>query len=229
MLTNLDIYNKLQDMLYDRYLNIYVYNQYADIDGIERYFKYLDNRIKQVCYGNILKFMITKSNQDNVTKDQDEIITESEWYYINYLYYNYEGIRQAFGNTGVKSFWDDVNKRWDSGDVVKWDDFNNQGVIDYRKFKCILRYIKNISQVSFTLKDFLKFCNEFVKYDDNKIEIYVDNTSFPTPTDIILYSNIKHQTVSELEQNIKNFYKDILPWYDISFKQKSLPINKSIE
>lgn len=198
---------KLDELLYDNKVNIYPYQQYSDHIGIDSIFKYFDTKIKQM-REYIILWMIFKSNQ----KLNDDVYLAQE--YFTYLVKWYYGLPEVFGSPRNKYQWD-INVNWDR-DGVKWDDINSTGVLDVNKVKSIMRLIQNINQIQFNIDTFIDFCNEFC-YLAEDVDIFVTDTSFKNPEEIIIYYSKDSQEVVELQKIILTF-KDILPMYSITLK-----------
>lgn len=171
--------------------------QYAQLDGIKLFFILLKRRL----YANI--------------QNRLDLIQQISWQYKgdnDYLAYYYEnvfGFYRSFGETLIRTLWDDNNK-WDDQNII-WDDSNFVGLLDLSLYKILIKYSISYSDYTFKKGWLCKFIQEFCKVDATGYTIQ-DSIDGITVT-------IKRSTRSELMQRIfmqTNIY-DNLPVEQIIF------------
>lgn len=206
---------KLTELLYDDKINIYEYQQYSDHPGIKQLFKYFDKTIKD--YRKLIYiWLIYKSNQ--YIPEEPYLPQEYYTYLVKWFY----GLPEVFGTPRNKYQWDQTAPvvNWDDP-KVKWDEVSSSGVLDVNKVKALMRFIQNITQVQFTIENFLDFCKDFC-YLAKDVDIFIDDTSFVNPTEINVYYTKTSEEIIEL-QKILNTFKNILPMYTFKLVLKQLP------
>ena len=209
--------------LYDDSIVIYQYNQYGEIEWINKYFDYMNTKMKKYL-DYIYLWFVLKTNQDLSKLNINFLTDKNTELYLNFLKRYYEGIYKSFGTSSTSIFWDGIYK-WNEDDV-KWDATANISNLNINKFKSMLRFIQDISCKSFTIMRFIQFCNEFANADveeSNKVELFVDETSFTDPSTVIVYSTKLNENTDILDSIIRSAYKNIMPINDFLIRQKTLP------
>lgn len=207
--------------LYDPNLFIYQYNQYGKIEWISKYFDYMNTKMKKYL-DYIYLWFVLKTNQDLSNLDMLFINNNETYFYINFIEKYFTGIHKAFGSSSASVFWDGQNK-WNENGVI-WDKVLNISNLSVNKFKSVLRFINDINYKSFNIVRFLQFCKEFINADnikgDEYIDVFVDDTSFEDPNNILLYVTKNTENTVLLDSILRSVYKQLMPMYDFRLNQK---------
>lgn len=219
----------IKPQLFNSNLYIYQYNQYGGIEWVSKFFSYMNEKMKKYL-DYIYLWFVLKTNQQLDRSKMDYINDEKYYYYINFLEKYFDGINKAFGSSSAITFWDNQGSEWNDN-KTRWDDTIKTSDLSVNKFKCILRYIKDISNKTFNLNRFIQFCNEFVNCDvtdpADKIELFVDETSFENPSSIVIYSPVISDNTNILLSMVTSSYKYLMPMNEITIRQKIKSKSKS--
>lgn len=205
-----------RDLLVEKDLNMYPYNQYSDIEAIRLFFEYLDSKIKK--FDDMLKlFFIMKSFQNFSFTPYEN--TE----YFIFLIKNLLNIPSPFGSGEIAYRWDSSAQaiEWDL-ENVRWDEINGKGLIAVNKIKAIIRFICDLNQFNFNIFRFVKCINEFCQLEEGVVCWIERDNSFQNPLEIIIFCNKENQSIIEFE-NLFNTFKSFMPMYRIIFQVKDLP------
>lgn len=213
----------IKTQLFDPNLFIYQYNQYGKIEWVSKYFDYMNTKMKKYLDYIYLWYSL-KTNQDLSDLNISFINGNESYFYFNFIVKYFDGIHKAFGSSSTSIFWDG-NFKWNEQGVL-WDTAINVSNLKINKFKAFIRFIKDINYNSFNIIRFIQFCNEFANADSeeaDKVELFVDETSFIDPSSIIVYSTKLNDNTSILDSIIRSVYKNLLPMNEFLIRQKNLP------
>lgn len=202
-----------RDLLVEKDLSIYAYNQYADLEAINLLFQYFDKKVKEFEF-KLKYFFIMKSFQsfDFTPYENTE--------YFAFLIKNLFNLPSIFGSGEIAYRWDSSEGiKWND-EGVRWDEINGKGLIAINKIKAIVRLICDLNQYNFNIFRFVKCINEFCSAEEGVI-CWVDNNSFINPLEIQIFCNKENQSITEFE-NLFNTYSSFMPMYRITFKIKDL-------
>lgn len=124
--------------------------QYAELDGVLGFYIILKQRL----YKNL--------------KNRLDLLSQISWQYqgdndyLAYYYDNVFGFPRSFGETLIRTLWDDNNK-WDNGKV--WDDSNFVGLLDLSLYKILIKWMLSYSEETFTTAWLCGLIQEFCKVD----------------------------------------------------------------
>lgn len=124
--------------------------QYAELDGVLGFYIVLKNRL----YKNL--------------QNRLDLIPQISWQYQgdnNYLGYYYDnvfGFPRSFGETLIRTLWDDNNK-WDDAKI--WDDSNFVGLLDLTLYKVLIKWFLSYSEETFSSAWICGLIQDFCKVD----------------------------------------------------------------
>lgn len=203
-----------RNLLVEKDLNIYAYNQYADLEAVNLLFQYLDKKVKEFDF-NLKYFFIMKSFQSFIFTPYEN--TEYFIFFIKNLF----NIPSIFGNGEISYKWDSSQGiEWDNEENIRWDEISGKGLISVNKLKAVIRMICDLNQYNFNIFRFIKCINEFCSEEENVI-CWVDENSFKNPLEIQIFFNTENQSIIEFE-NLFNACSRFMPMYRITYKQKEL-------
>lgn len=212
----IDYFSKydFRNLLVNKDLNIYVYNQYSDLEVINVLFNYFDRKVKEFDYKLKLFFIMKSFQSFNYTPYEN-------MEYFAFLIKNLLNIKSIFGGGEIAFRWDSTiqDLNWDEN-KAKWDVINGKGLIAINKIKAIIRFICDLNQFNFNIFRLVKCINEFCSIEENVI-CWVDNESFINPIEIQIFCNKENQSIIEFE-NLFNAYSSFMPMYRLTFKIKDL-------